>query len=62
MLNEDQISDCLKEARLVFLYKNGKTSVTLDDIRPMLYPNSLNYSKSYQQQVRSFEKLSAESW
>ncbi len=35
MLNEDQISDCLKEARLVFLYKTVKTSVTLDDIRPM---------------------------
>jgi len=35
MLNEDQIPDYLKEARLVLLSKTGKTSATLDDIRPI---------------------------
>lgn len=33
MLNEDNIPDYLKEARLVLLSKNGKTTASLDDIR-----------------------------
>ena len=35
MLNKDNIPDYLKEARLVLLSKNGKTTASLDDICPI---------------------------
>jgi hypothetical protein len=35
MLNTDTIPDYLKKARLTLLSKNGKTTASLDDIRPI---------------------------
>ena len=35
MLNTDTIPDYLKKARLTLLSKNGKSTASLDDIRPI---------------------------
>ena len=35
MLNDDSISDYLKDAILVLMSKNGKKTACLDDIRPI---------------------------
>lgn len=35
ILNNETISDYLRKSRLVLLSKNGKTTASLDDIRPI---------------------------
>lgn len=35
MLNEDSIPEYLKHSRLVLLSKNGKSTATMGDIRPI---------------------------
>lgn len=37
MLNNDEIPDYLKVAKLMLISKNGKTTTALEDIRPIAF-------------------------
>lgn len=37
MLNNDEIPDYLKVAKLMLISKNGKTTTVLEDIRPIAF-------------------------